>query len=679
MSTLLKSLNAGNAAIQSNAIEAQRDPNDNDNRYSVGQIWVNTASEEVFFLVAFNAGIPTWIGTSAGTGTFTSLTVDPGPTELHGILDVDGNIDTPGVITLNADGGPTETIVIRSSQGTGNDSIQIDSTVGGIEIFTNATSQNILISAADGSVVINGNEDIDEAVQIATDGGVLSTIGINNLSGTNDATNPATAALHIASVLGGVSILGGKDFSVTGDLDSIITVTTGDLLLLTDTADLNLTATSGDVNIEATAGSINFTTGTDITYTTSGGIDLTAATASAFTVTDVGEDLTLQSLLGKARLFGGEAAADAVTIDSGGGFTIDGITASFITVTGAAQDLSVGSVGGSVNVIGTEASALAVSLQASDAAGGVDITSGTGGFAATTTGAFSIDGATASNVTVTGAAGQDLTLQAVGPSINILSNEAVADAIVISPTGASAGIRIAPAGTVGSIEIGNVVPTVARTTTMNGGTVATAVIDTINVGTGGVSTDAGATKTINIGSGTNLLGTQTVNISTGTAASGTKTVNVGNVDGLTAVNVTGVTAINPGGPGTTAIGHTGAAGGAVTISGGADAEVSVNNVAVAAAAGPAATVTVVNNSRVGRITFAGYTQAAAATLVLTLTNSFISATSHILAVANNVGANDAQMHVTRILPGVGTADITILNSGAAALNGNMTLSFWILS
>ena len=82
---------------------------------------------------------------------------------------------------------------------------------------------------------------------------------------------------------------------------------------------------------------------------------------------------------------------------------------------------------------------------------------------------------------------------------------------------------------------------------------------------------------------------------------------------------------------------------------------------------------------VGRITFVDYTQAAAAILTFTLTNSKISATSHILASVTNLGANDAQMFVARIIPGAGTADIIIKNDGAASLNGNMQLNFWVLS
>ncbi|MCF1193316.1 hypothetical protein LRR18_17135, partial [Mangrovimonas sp. AS39] len=58
----------------------------------------------------------------------------------------------------------------------------------------------------------------------------------------------------------------------------------------------------------------------------------------------------------------------------------------------------------------------AINLSTSSAAGGIDIDAGTAGIAIDTTGAFSIDGAAASNVTTTGA-GIDLTLASVLGSV----------------------------------------------------------------------------------------------------------------------------------------------------------------------------------------------------------------------------------------------------------------------
>ena len=93
----------------------------------------------------------------------------------------------------------------------------------------------------------------------------------------------------------------------------------------------------------------------------------------------------------------------------------------------------------------------------------------------------------------------------------------------------------------------------------------------------------------------------------------------------------------------------------------------------------AAGATVVNNVRVGQAVYTGLTTASTSAQILTLTNSLITATSAILVSAANFGANDAQMTVTRVIPGTGTAAITVLNNGAAALNGNIVLTFWILS
>ena len=46
--------------------------------------------------------------------------------------------------------------------------------------------------------------------------------------------------------------------------------------------------------------------------------------------------------------------------------------------------------------------------------------------------------------------------------------------------------------------------------------------------------------------------------------------------------------------------------------------------------------------------------------------------------AANEGANDAQMTVMRVKRGAGTFDVTLKNNGAAALNGNVTITFHII-
>lgn len=87
--------------------------------------------------------------------------------------------------------------------------------------------------------------------------------------------------------------------------------------------------------------------------------------------------------------------------------------------------------------------------------------------------------------------------------------------------------------------------------------------------------------------------------------------------------------------------------------------------------------TAVIDARVGYATFTGFTTAAGASQVFTITNNKAALASAMLVTANNLGANDAQMTVTRVTPGVGTFDVTLTNNGAAALNGDINISFWL--
>jgi len=94
-------------------------------------------------------------------------------------------------------------------------------------------------------------------------------------------------------------------------------------------------------------------------------------------------------------------------------------------------------------------------------------------------------------------------------------------------------------------------------------------------------------------------------------------------------------------------------------------------------ASPVATAVI--NARVGYATFTAFTTAAGASQVFTITNSFSALSSAILVTANNLGANDAQMTVTRVTPGAGSFDVTLTNNGAAALNGDINICFWLYS
>src|SRR3989338_1195826 len=165
---------------------------------------------------------------------------------------------------------------------------------------------------------------------------------------------------------------------------------------------LNASNAAGGIDIDAGTGTINMLqTGAIvgngvIVATTDAGVAISAVGALNGDMTlTVGDDYVANV----TGLWDNNVTGDA-TIDAAG-VSIDGTAASNFTVTGAA-DLTLSSTLGSIVVSGGEAAADAINIDASNAAGGIDIDAGTGGVAVDTTGALSLDStATASNLTLT--------------------------------------------------------------------------------------------------------------------------------------------------------------------------------------------------------------------------------------------------------------------------------------
>jgi hypothetical protein len=225
---------------------------------------------------------------------------------------------------------------------------------------------------------------------------------------------------------------------------------------------------------------------------------------------------------------------------------------------------------------------------------------------------ISLDSATASNFTVTGAA--DLAIGSTTGGVNITSGEAATSTgITIDATAADGGVTI-DGGTGGilvgisadcaTLSVGDIAPTASRTTTIGGGTVVTAAVtDTIDIGPDGATTNANSIKTVNVNTGgvttgevlTNIAsgavtsGTHTTSIATGNRAAGTmalnlmtgtgtKTLNVGNADGLTTTSVLGPLDINLNQNNAVTI-NTGTSTGAVTIGNSAAGAIGIDTAA----------------------------------------------------------------------------------------------------
>jgi hypothetical protein len=647
-------------------ILANADPGAGDNFYEVGQTWINQTANSVWILAGYDsAGVPQWTTSPAsGVGVFTTVTVSggggPGTTTVdivdgdleiqNGNIELTGDLNITGTINLTGDFNIAATDIIATATNqisltaNGNiaDAIVLSATAGGIDIdAVGAAGEDIDILNTGGSVRIRATESATDAVVLeSTAGGVQ--ILASGAAATEDivitatgssiritATESATDSINIQSTTGGINILASgaaatEDINITATGSSVritatesatdainIEATLGGINILASgaaaTEDINITATGSSVNVTATEDTaraiyIRANAGTSETIqlhsdqgtgvgsvnilSDVGGITFTAtalASADAInleaTLGGIDADAALQINIDSAQAAvadsirivasaadGGidiDAGTGGITIDSTGAFSIDGAAASNVTVTGAGIDLTLASVLGSVLVSSTEDAALAIRLHAdggvaetiqvhsdqgtsatsidilsdvggvtlrgglatgdainissTNAAGGIDIDAGTAGFIVDSTGAFSIDGAAASNVTTTGA-GIDLTLASVLGSVLVSSTEDAALAIrLYANGGTSETIQLhADQGTaVNSIDLLSDVGGV----TISGGL---ATGDAINIvasnAAGGIDVDAGTAGISLVATGGPIV------ITAGTGTNGTVTI-----------------------------------------------------------------------------------------------------------------------------------------------------------
>ena len=288
-----------------------------------------------------------------------------------------------GAIIVGANGGTSERVTLLSSQGTGADSINLESTAGGITLAAALASADAINLAASA-----GGVDIDGALQV-------------NIASSQNAVD----AIRIVASAGGI------------DIDAVGAAT----------EDINITNTGGSVVIVATESAAD----SIVVQSTTGGIDILASGAAA------GEDIDIIATGSSVNISATESAVDSITIVS----TAGGID---ILASGAAagEDIDIVATGSSVNIQATESDINAITINASGVAGGVNMDAGTSGVIVDTTGAISLDAAAASNLTVTGAFALDL-ISTLG-KVTLSSGQSAADSVVI--TSLIGGIDILAAG-----------------------------------------------------------------------------------------------------------------------------------------------------------------------------------------------------------------------------------------
>lgn len=620
-----------------------------------------------------------------------------------------------GGIDIDATGAATEDINITNTGGsivisaTENiaDSIVINATTGGIDITADgAAASDLDLACTNGSVTISAGEAVADAINIdATAGGIdVDAVGQVNIASSQSAGD----AIVITSSAGGIDITApgaaaGEDIDITA-ASSINIESTEDAALA-----IYLHANGGVSETIRLRSDLGTGVNSIDVLSDVGGVTINAGLSSADAINIV------------ASAAGGGIDIDAgtagVIVDTTGGISLDAAAASNFTATGA-FDITVNSTAGSIVVTGGEAAVDAIDINASNAAGGIDVDAGTGGITLDTTGAFSIDGALASNVTTTGA-GIDLTLSSVLGSVLVSSTEDTALAIrLYANGGVSETIQIhSDQGTgVGSVnllsDVGGITIRATGLATADainleapaGGldvdvalqmnlTSSQNAVDAIriNATAGGIDIDAVGTagEDINI---TNTGASIVLNTTEATADAITILATGGGMDITTtgagldmdllatggSINITATEAASS----AIVLNASNAAGGIDITTGGGSVDISSAGFATVVAAtvteaSPSATGII--NANVGRATFTGFTTGAAGTQTFVITNSVVTTSSCVLVTVCNEGANDAQMNITRITRGAGSLSVATVNSGAAALNGNVAVNFWVLT
>jgi len=610
-----------------------------------------------------NVSGATAVAINSGTGHITLTSTGAGDIIINSddtlLLDADGVLElnsSGGAIGIGSDadaqainvgtGAAARTITIGN--GTGATSLVLNCGTGALNIGSNAIARTITIgnnTGASGLVLAcgTGNFSLDGATGSTYNIGAATTTGTVTIGGTSQTGNFILGPSDGAMTMSIANSDGAKTINVGAGVNgNTISVGNG---INTSAQVINVaggaSAANSTVNILSGNGSAGTQTLNALTGNRAGALNL--ATGAAAHVIAVGS-----------------ASAGAITVDTAAGISLDAATASNFTVTGAA-DLTLQTTAGSLNLLAGEDDAACIVIEAdagiseriyihsdqgtgndsvfleSDVGGitltsgkadaaAIDINAASGGMTVDCGLGISLDAAGASNLSVSGA-GIDLTLASSGGRAVINGEEAADDAIRLLSAAGGLDCDVALSCVITSSESN---------------------ADSMQIVSGGgvdITATGGAAKDIDI-----ACTSGSVNISAGEADAAAIVLNASNAAGGIDIST---------------------GGGSVDIS-------SAGLVSMVAGTDSQAGDTCTINTNVFAATYTGFTTAAAASQVFTITNSLISTTSQVLITVSNLGSNDAQMTMTRVKQAAGSVAVTCTNNGAAALNGNVVITGWVI-
>lgn len=264
----------------------------------------------------------------------------------NGAVIIESTKDSAGAIQLNAS-ATTGGVTLSSKAG----GVDIDAVGGSVGIDASGSGKNVSIGSAGGKVSIAAAQAVAEAVKIAATGaGAATQVEITSV-GTNDTSTIGDAPIYLSATGGGIALDATKDITLEATTKVLVKASANTANAVYVHADGGTSETikihsdqgtgAGSVEITSDAGGVDINAGTTVAIDSTGAANLTSS----------GADVTVKATAKSVNIQGGEAAADAVKID------------------------------------------------ASNAAGGVDVNAGTGGVTIDTSGSVSIDAATNSNIT----------------------------------------------------------------------------------------------------------------------------------------------------------------------------------------------------------------------------------------------------------------------------------------
>ena len=123
--------------------------------------------------------------------------------------------DAASAISLTANIGVSETIVVTNTQGTGEGAITLTATAGGVDVDAAAAKD---VNIAGGQVLISSKDNAASAIALTANTGANETIVVTNTQGTNAAASALTAtAGGITRTSGGAVAISATSGITTGD------------------------------------------------------------------------------------------------------------------------------------------------------------------------------------------------------------------------------------------------------------------------------------------------------------------------------------------------------------------------------------------------------------------------------------------------------------------------------